>query len=112
MERNLILTGWGRSEYAAAAAVALKAVGEAEVIGVSMRRLVSVLEMESVGRSAVFVLGVGLGDEEEAFAAVARQIAARGVRIVYLVSAHQIKNTKTANIPLDFRTEICYTMCK
>lgn len=84
MDKNLILTGWGRSDYAAAAAVALKAVGEAEVIGVSMRRLVSVLEMESAGRGAVFVLGVGLGDEEEAFAAVARQIAARGVRIVYL----------------------------
>ena len=65
MGKNLILTGWGRSDYAAAAAVALKAIGEAEVIGVSMRRFVSVLEMESAGRGAVFVLGVGLGDEEE-----------------------------------------------
>ena len=30
----------------------------------------------------------------------------------YLVSAHQIKNTKIPNISLDFRTEMCYTMCK
>ena len=30
----------------------------------------------------------------------------------YIVSAHQVKNTKIPNISLDFRTEICYTMCK
>lgn len=60
MKKNLILTGWGRSEYAAAAAGALRAVGEADVIGVSMRRLTDVLERESAGRGAVYVLGVGL----------------------------------------------------
>ena len=84
METNLILTGWGRSEYAAAAAVALRAVGEADVIGVSMRRLADVLERESVGRCAVYVLGVGLGDDEESFASVARKVAARGVDVAYL----------------------------
>lgn len=84
MKKNLILTGWGRSEYAAAAAVALRAVGEADVIGVSMRRLVAVLERESVGRSFIYVLGVGLGDDEEAFATAASKIAAQGVAIAYL----------------------------
>ena len=44
MDKNLILTGWGRAEYAAAAAATLRAVGEADVVGVSMRRLVAVLE--------------------------------------------------------------------
>lgn len=57
MASNLILTGWGRSEYAAAAAGALRSVGEADVIGVSMRRLAAVLEEESAGRSRVYVLG-------------------------------------------------------
>ena len=84
MEKNLILTGWGRSEYAAAAAGALRALVAADVIGVSMRRLTDVLEKESVGRSAVYVLGVGLGDDEEAFATAASKIAARGVVIAYL----------------------------
>ena len=84
MEKSLILTGWGRSEYAAAAAGALRAVGDADVIGVSMRRLVAVFESESAGRDAVYVLGVGLGDDEEAFAAAASKIAARGVAIAYL----------------------------
>ena len=84
MEKNLILTGWGRSEYAAAAAVALQVVGEADVVGVSMRRLAAVLESESTGRNAVYVLGVGLGDDDESFASVARKAAARGVGVAYL----------------------------
>ena len=84
MEKSLILTGWGRSEYAAAAAVALQVVGEADVIGVSMRRLAAVLESEADGRDAIYVLGVGLGDDEEAFATAASKIAAQGVVIVYL----------------------------
>jgi len=41
-----------RSSARAAAAVALQAVGEADVVGVSMRRLATVLESESVGCGA------------------------------------------------------------
>jgi len=59
-KKNLILTGWGRSDYAAAAAVALRAIGEADVLSVSMRRLADVLEKESAGHEVVYVLGVGL----------------------------------------------------
>ena len=60
VSKQLILTGWGRSDYVAAAAVALKAIGEADVLGVSMRWLAYVLEKESVGHEVVYVLGVGL----------------------------------------------------
>ena len=60
MSKQLILTGWGKSDYVAAAAVALKAIGEADVLGVSMRRLADVLEKESAGHEVVYVLGVGL----------------------------------------------------
>ena len=42
---NLILTGWGHVEYVTAAAVALKALdGNAEVLGVSRRRLPELME--------------------------------------------------------------------
>ena len=42
---NLILTGWGYVEYVAAAAAALKALGgDADVRGVSRRRLPELME--------------------------------------------------------------------
>ena len=45
MTDTLILTGWGWKEYAVAAAVALKAHhGDADVRGVSKRRLPELLE--------------------------------------------------------------------
>ena len=44
---TLILTGWGWKEYAVAAAVALKGLnGQAEVRGMSKRRLPEYLETE------------------------------------------------------------------
>ena len=42
---NLILTGWGHVEYVAAAAAALKALEkDADVLGVSRRRLPELME--------------------------------------------------------------------
>ena len=42
---NIILTGWGHVEYVAAAAAALKALrGDADVCGVSRRRLPELME--------------------------------------------------------------------
>ena len=42
---TLIITGWGWKEYAVAAAIALRAVkGQAEVMGMSKRRLPEFLE--------------------------------------------------------------------
>ena len=84
MSRQLILTGWGRSDYAASAAAALKALGEADVLGVSMRRLADILANESAGRAAVYVLGIGLGNEAEAFAEIAGKAVADGTEIFYL----------------------------
>ena len=66
MKKNLILTGWGRTDYAVAAAVALRAIGEADVLGVSMRRLADALVKASEGREAVYVLGVRLGVRADA----------------------------------------------
>ena len=47
MRNTLIITGWGWMEYAVAAAAALWALkGEAEVVGMSKRRLPEFLEAE------------------------------------------------------------------
>ncbi|MDO5319177.1 MAG: hypothetical protein Q4G65_11155 [bacterium] len=60
MEKVLILTGWGYSEYVAAAAMALKALnGRAEVRGVSRRRLPELLT--EIGRKSNRHLHFGRG---------------------------------------------------
>ena len=107
MERKqkLILTGWGRSEYAAAAAVALKAVGDADVLGVSMRRLAAVLEGEAADRSRVYVLGVGLGDDGGAFVEAARRIVAGGVSVAYL-SMHEMDRAVRRSLD-EAKVELC-----
>ena len=78
---NLILTGWGYAEYVASAAVALKALnGNADVMGVSRRRLPELME-EIAGRkksdrwSAIYILGVSLiGDPERLAAALGKPL--------------------------------------
>ena len=61
METNLILTGWSKNAYLAAAAAALAALeGKADVAGVSMNALAGVLAERAANYSAVYVLGVGL----------------------------------------------------
>lgn len=60
----LILTGWGWLDYAAAAALTVIRFPEAELRGVSTRRLPELLESlangDSSGYSRVLILGVGL----------------------------------------------------
>ena len=59
MRKTLILTGWGWKEYPVAAAVALKAVGgEADVAGMSRRRLPEFLELYSPKHKQIIVIGV------------------------------------------------------
>ena len=53
---NLILTGWGWKEYAASAAVTLRALnGLADVMGMSKRRLPEFLELWRRGATCVGV---------------------------------------------------------
>ena len=61
MGKDLILTGWSKNSYLAAAAAALAALkGKADVAGVSMNALAGVLAERAANYSAVYVLGVGL----------------------------------------------------
>ena len=56
---NLILTGYGWTDYAVAAAIALKGLGGlADVAGVSKRRLPELLEAPAKGVQSIYILGV------------------------------------------------------
>lgn len=87
---DLILTGWGYTEYVIAAAVALKALGgEAEVYGVSRRRLPELLtelamEDGAVRWARLYILGVALDGDPEALAAALGKLKARRVKVVWL----------------------------
>ena len=66
---NLILTGWGWKEYAVSAAVTLRALnGQADVMGMSKRRLPEFLELEGHGWKHIYLIGLSLGGDEERLA--------------------------------------------
>ena len=66
---TLIITGWGWKEYAVAAAVALKGLdGQAEVMGMSKRRLPEYLEGEGRKWRRIFLIGMSLGGDEQRLA--------------------------------------------
>ena len=88
-EANLILTGWGYSEYVAAAAAAIRAVGrEATVFGMSRRRLPEFLGQVAPDSawSNVFILGVSLSGNPAALADALRGLRQRGTRVVWISS--------------------------
>ena len=85
---NLILTGWGYAEYVASAAVALKALnGNADVMGVSRRRLPELVE-EIAGRkksdrwSAIYILGVSLLGDPERLAEALGKLKKEGILVI------------------------------
>ena len=82
---NLILTGYGWTEYAVAAAIALKGLdGLAEVAGVSKRRLPELLEATAKGVRYVCILGVALGGDEARLAAALKALRRRGVSVTWI----------------------------
>jgi len=72
MAKTLILTGWKYSDYAVAAALALRHFRTADILGMSRRRLPEYLE-EVSGYTEIAILGVSLtGDAERLGKALAR----------------------------------------
>ncbi len=72
---TLVLTGWGWKEYAVAAAVALKALGrDAEVMGMSKRRLPEFLEQDGGKWRQIILVGISLGGDEARLAAALKSL--------------------------------------
>jgi DNA-binding NtrC family response regulator len=89
---TLILTGWGWLDYAAAAALAVKRFPDAELRGVSTRRLPELLETlakgASAGYSRVVILGVGLSRNVPLLTAALKSLKQKRVDVEW-VSALQ-----------------------
>ena len=87
---NLVLTGWGYTEYVASAAAALKALsGDADVLGVSRRRLPELME-EIAGFKkndrwpSIYLLGVSLGGDPERLAVALGKLKRDGVKVAWI----------------------------
>jgi len=85
MEKDLILTGWSKNSYLAAAAVALAALdGKADVAGVSMNALAGALADRAAKYSAVYVLGVGLVKNIPSILEALKSLKQKHVKSVWL----------------------------
>jgi hypothetical protein len=81
--KTLILTGWGWKDYACAGAVALRRHPDAELMGVSQRRLPEVLgEVKGVGQ--VIILGVGLAADPPLLARGLKGLAAKKTQVAWI----------------------------
>lgn len=87
MGKSLILTGWSKPEYVAAAAAALEALrGKADIAGVSMDRLADVLTERGPSYSTVYVLGIGLKKRIGAILTSLKLLKVKKVKSVWLSS--------------------------
>lgn len=80
---TLILTGWGWSDYACAAALALRRFDKAEVRGVSTRRLPELLN-EISGYENILILGVGLTGNPELLQRGVKKLCTKGVKLRWI----------------------------
>ena len=84
---NLILTGWGWKEYAVAAAVALRALGSnAEVMGMSKRRLPEFLEDHGSDYRAIYIIGISLAGDVEHLVRVLAALREKDVKLFWISS--------------------------
>ena len=84
-KKTLVLTGWSKPEYVAAAAAALEALkGKADVAGVSMDRLADMMAERGPQYAAVYVLGVGLKKRIGAILSALKSLKEKKVKTVWL----------------------------
>ena len=82
MKTNLILTGWHYPEYMAAAAAMLNGYGgNADVYGVSMAALASMLMEKGPGYKNIDILGVGLTENLDELAHTLKDLARRKISV-------------------------------
>lgn len=82
---NLILTGWGWPDYACAAALALRHFKDADVLGMSTRRLPEFLDglKPPIWRTIV-IFGIGLTGDPERLATALKRLKEDGVRVFWI----------------------------
>lgn len=86
-KKTLILTGWSRIVYLAAAAAAFEALkGKADVAGVSMEALAGALRERAPNYKRVLVLGVGLKKNIGETVSALMSLKTKGVQTVWLSS--------------------------
>ncbi len=83
VEKRLILTGWSRTEYVQAAALALRRWGGAQVLGASRRRLPLILSAAR-GYREILILGVELTGDVSALRKAVRKLAAAGTTTMWI----------------------------
>lgn len=95
--KTLVLTGWGWKEYAVAAAAALEALGgDAEVMGMSKRRLPEFMETEASAWKRIVLVGLGLSGDEARLEKALK--ALRGKTKVVWISALPMSESQRRNI--------------
>ena len=83
--KTLILTGWFWEDYACAAAIALRKFKEADILGISTRRLPEYL-MELKGYNEVMILGVGLIGNPELLGSALENLKKNEVKVRWISS--------------------------
>ena len=81
--KKLILTGWGWKDYAFAAALALRQHQEADILGMSTRRLPEFLD-EVKGYREIIILGVGLGGNPPLLEKALAKLSASKTKVVWI----------------------------
>ncbi len=83
MERTLVLTGRGYSDYVIAAAMTLKKYPKAELLAMSRCHLPEFMERVE-GYDRIVILGVGLSGDAERLAKALKRLKKDGVNVVWL----------------------------
>lgn len=82
---NLILTGWGWPDYACAAALALRHFKDADVLGMSTRRLPEFLDgLKAPSWRTIVIFGIGLTGDPERLSSALKRLKAGGVRVFWI----------------------------
>ena len=80
---TLILTGWGWKDYACAAALALRHCKQADIFGMSTRRLPEFLN-EVTGYKDILILGVGLTGDPGLLQKAVEKLERKAIKIHWI----------------------------
>ena len=103
---NLILTGWFWKDYAVAAAVALRHYKEADIYGVSTRRLPEMLDEAGSKYKEIAILGVGLSGNPELLEKALTKLRRNKVHVRW-ISSMEYPDVISENIRSKLDSFIC-----